>query len=303
MEKYDLIIIGAGPAGLTAGLYAGRYRLNTLILEKLYPGGRILATETIDNFPGFVGGISTQELMGNLQQQVKDLSVPIVLEEVRELDCNSKKVITENKTYETKAVIVATGTLPRKIGLPKEEELTGKGVSYCATCDAPIFRDKKVAVVGGGNAAVEEALYLTRFASQVYLIHRRNELRASAILQEKIKQNSKIKLVLESTVSRLDGSKHLQSITVKNKNSAEEQVIACEGIFVYVGSRPDTAFIKGSPEKDEQGFLVTDQEMKTSLEGIFACGDCRKKSLYQVINACGEGAVAADSAQRYLLNR
>lgn len=303
MEKYDLIIIGAGPAGLTAGLYAGRYRLNTLILEKLYPGGRILATETIDNFPGFIGGISTQELTGNIRQQVKDLSVPVVLEEVRELDCGSKKVITENKTYEARAVIIATGTLPRKLGLPQEDELTGKGVSYCATCDAPIFRDKKVAVVGGGNAAVEEALYLTRFASQVYLIHRRGELRASAILQEKIKQNSKIKLVLESTVSRLDGSLRLQSITVKNKNSAEEQAIACEGIFVYIGSRPDTAFIKGSLEKDEQGFLVTDQEMKTSLEGIFACGDCRRKSLYQVINACGEGAVAADSAQRYLLNR
>lgn len=303
MEKYDLIIIGAGPAGLTAGLYAGRYRLNTLILEKLYPGGRILSTETIDNFPGFIGGISTQELMGSIQQQVKDLSVPIVLEEVRELDCNSKKVITENKTYEARAVIIAMGTLPRKLGLPKEDELTGKGVSYCATCDAPIFRDKKVAVVGGGNAAVEEALYLTRFASQVYLIHRRNELRASAILQEKIKQSDKIKLVLESTVSRLDGSKRLQSITVKNKKSAEEQAIECEGIFVYIGSQPDTAFIKGSLEKDEQGFLVTDQEMKTSLEGIFACGDCRKKSLYQVINACGEGAVAADSVQRYLLNR
>ena len=300
---YDLVIIGAGPAGLTAGLYAGRYRLNTIILEKVYPGGRILMTETIENFPGFVGGVSTKDLMSRLEEQVKELGVSVELTEVLELDCKSKTVKCEHKTYQAKAVIIATGAKPRKLGVPGEDGLIGKGVSYCATCDGPLYKDKRVVVIGGGNAAIEEALYLTRFAKSVNVLHRRNELRASKILQEKLKENKKINLILSSTITEISGASRVESIKIKNAEKNQEKVLPCEGIFIYVGNEPNTAFIKNQFKTDEGGFLVTNEELSTSEEGIFACGDCRKKSLYQVITACSEGAIAADSAQRYLLNR
>lgn len=300
---YDLIIIGAGPAGLTAGLYAGRYRLNTIILEKVYPGGRILMTETIENFPGFVGGVSTRDLMSRLEEQVKELGIAIELAEVLELDCKSKTVNCEHKAYQANAVIIATGAKPRKLGVRGEDGLIGRGVSYCATCDGPLYKDKKVVVVGGGNAAIEEALYLTRFAKSVNVIHRRGELRASKILQEKLKENKKINLILSSTITEISGASRIESIKIKNVENNREQVFPCDGIFIYIGNEPNTTFVKNQLETDEQGFLITDQELETSKDGIFACGDCRSKSLYQVITACGEGAIAADSAQRYLLNK
>lgn len=300
---YDLVIIGAGPAGLTAGLYAGRYRLNTIILEKVYPGGRILMTETIENFPGFVGGVSTKDLMSRLEEQVKELGVAVELTEVLELNCKSKTVKCEHKTYQAKAVIIATGGSPRKLGVPGEDGLLGKGVSYCATCDGPLYKDKRVVVIGGGNAAIEEALYLTRFAKSVNVLHRRDELRATKILQEKLKENKKINLILNSTITEISGTSRVEAIKIKNKENNQEEVLPCDGIFIYVGNEPNIAFIKNQFKTDEGGFLVTNEELSTSEEGIFACGDCRKKSLYQVITACSEGAIAADSAQRYLLNR
>ncbi len=300
---YDLIIIGAGPAGLTAGLYAGRYRLNTLILEMLNPGGRILATETIENFPGFTGSVATKDLMSNLEKQVRDLGVEIELTEALELDTHSKVVRCENKSYQANTVIIATGAKPRKLQVPGEDRLTGRGVSYCATCDGPLYRDKEVVVVGGGNAAVEEALYLTRFAKSVNLIHRRDQLRATKILQEKIRANKKIALVLNSLVTEISGTNRVESVTVRDAVTQKEQTIACQGIFIYVGNVPNTAFIKAELESDEQGFIITNEELQASQQGIFACGDCRKKTLYQVITACAEGATAADSAQRYLLNQ
>lgn len=300
---YDLIIIGAGPAGLTAGLYAGRYRVNTLILEKLTPGGRILLTETIENFPGFAKGVATRDLMHALEEQVKELVVNIELEEVLELDSKSKTVKTETKIYKASSIIIAAGSKPRKLDVLGEDKLIGRGVSYCATCDGPLYKDKKAVVVGGGNAAAEEALYLTRFASSVSLVHRRNELRASKILQEKLRENKKINFILDNTVTEIMGDSRVESIKIINKETNQGRVLACDGVFIYIGSEPNTAFIKHTLKMDEQGFLITDENMMTSQEGIFACGDCRRKSLYQVINACGEGAVAADSAQRYLLNR
>lgn len=300
---YDLVIIGGGPAGLTAGLYAGRYRLNTIILEKLYPGGRILMTETIENFPGFVGGVSTRDLMSRLEEQAKELGVAVELTEALELDCKSKTVNCEHKAYQANTVIIATGASPRKLGVRGEDELIGRGVSYCATCDGPLYKDKKVVVVGGGNAAIEEALYLTRFAKSVNVIHRRGELRASKILQEKLKENKKINLILSSTITEISGASRIESIKIKNVENNREQVFPCDGIFIYIGNEPNTTFVKNQLETDEQGFLITNQELETSKDGIFACGDCRSKSLYQVITACGEGAIAADSAQRYLLNK
>ena len=205
---HDLIIIGAGPAGLTAALYAGRSRINTLILEKMVVGGRILMSENIENFPGFPKGISTHELIKRMEEQVRGLGVEILSEEVLELDNKLMAIKTDSKSYQVRSIIIATGAKPRRLGAPGEDKFTGRGVSYCATCDAPFFVDKSVAIVGGGNAVAEEALYLTRFAKSVTIIHRRQELRASAILQEKLKTNSKIHFLLNSVVAKWIGYHH-----------------------------------------------------------------------------------------------
>lgn len=297
---YDLIIIGAGPAGLTACLYAGRSRLKTLLLEKMVVGGRILLTETIENFPGFPGGISTQELIQRMQEQVKSLGIEIKSEEVSELDCQSKSVKTDEKTYPAKTIIIATGAVPRKLGVPGEDRLTGRGVSYCATCDGPLFKDKNVVVVGGGNAVAEEALYLSRFAKTVNIVHRRNDLRACAILQEELKKNKKINFILSNVVTELMGSTKMESLKIKDVNTGQEQIINCDGVFIYIGYDPDTGLVKNKLKLDGAGFIITDEAMATSQDGIFACGDCRKKSLYQVITACGDGAIAAESAYKYI---
>jgi len=297
---YDLIIIGAGPAGLTAALYAGRSRLKTLVLEKLGAGGRILLTETIENFPGFPEGIKTADLINRMQEQISRLRVKIELDEVLEVDCETKTIKTQNNEYPAEAVIIATGCHPRTLGVPGEKELTGRGVSYCATCDAPFYRNKHVVIVGGGNAMAEEALYLTRFANSVTIVHRRYELRASPILQEKLRGNKKIKFILGSTITEITGKKKVESLKIQDLSSRQERLMPCDGIFVYIGYLPDTTLLNKGLKLDESGFIITGEDMSTSAEGIFACGDCRKKTLYQVITACGDGAIAADSAYKYL---
>lgn len=302
-NSYDLIIIGAGPSGLTAALYAGRSRLNTLLLEKIGAGGRILLTETIENFPGFRGGVNTAELIQHMQEQVGDLGVKIALEEVIDIDCEAKTAKTASGTHSAGAIIIATGAQPRKLGVPGEKELTGRGVSYCATCDAPLYRDKKVVIVGGGNAMAEEAIYLTRFASSVTILHRRDELRASPILQEKLKENKKISFRLSSVVTGIAGASRVEGIRIKGLKDPREDTIQCDGIFIYIGYIPDTGFVKDKLKSDESGLIITGEDMSTSSEGVFACGDCRKKPLYQVITACGDGAIAADSAYKYLASR
>lgn len=303
LNVYDLIIIGAGPAGLTAALYAGRSRLKTLMLEKIGVGGRILLTEVIENFPGFAEGIKTLDLIKRMQEQVTNLGVNIALEEVSEIDCKLKTVKTSAATYSADAIIIATGAQPKKLGVPGEDRLTGKGVSYCATCDGPFYRDKHVVIVGGGNAMAEEALYLTRFAKSVNIIHRRGELRASPILQEKLRENKKINFILGSVITEISGKTMVEAVKIKDLNTSQEKAIPCEGIFVYIGYNPDTVFVKGKLNLDETGFIITAEDMSTACEGIFACGDCRKKSLYQVVTACGDGAIAADSAYKYLVTR
>lgn len=302
-NSYDLIIVGAGPAGLTAALYAGRSRLKTLILEKIGVGGRVLMTEVIENFPGFVNGISTLDLIKRMQEQVANLGAKVILEEVSEIDCQSKRVKTNAATYSADAIIIATGAHPRKLGIPGEEKLTGRGVSYCATCDGPLARDKNVVIVGGGDAMAEEALYLTRFARSVNIIHRRDELRASPILKERLRANKKINFTLSSLVVEITGSTKVEAIRIKDLNTSQEKVIPCESIFIYIGYTPDTAFLKDKLKLDGAGFIITAEDMSTSCEGIFACGDCRSKTLYQVITACAEGAVAADSAYKYLVRK
>lgn len=300
---YDLIIIGAGPAGLTAALYAGRSRLKTLVFEKMAVGGRILMTQIIENFPGFIGGITTEELIKRMEEQVKSLDIKIEPEEILDLDCKLKSVKTSSNTYAASAIIIATGARSRKLGVQGEDKLIGRGVSYCATCDGPLYKEKNVVVVGGGNAVAEEALYLTRFAKVVNIIHRRDDLRASAILQERLKANKKIIFILNSIITEIIGSAKVESIKIKDLNSAQERIITCDGVFIYIGNEPETGFVKHKLKLDAAGFIVTDDNLTTSEEGVFACGDCRKKSLYQAITACGDGAVAADSAYKYIVNK
>lgn len=300
---YDLIIIGGGPAGLTAAIYAGRSRLNTLLIEKLAVGGRILMSETIENYPGFPGGISTQELMGRMEAQVKELGVKIVNDEVSDLDCLKKTVKTANGAYEASAIIIASGARPRKLNVPGEEKYTGRGVSYCATCDGPFFKEKKVVIVGGGNAVAEEAIYLSRFAGSVSVIHRRRDLRAAPILQEKMQENKKINFILNSVVTQIKGSQKVEAVTIKDVLSGKEKDFDCDGVFIYIGYEPETLFLKGKLKMDESGLIITDENMAASVDGIFACGDCRKKGLYQVINACADGALAADSAYKFIATR
>ncbi len=300
---HDLIIIGAGPAGLTAALYAGRSRLDTILIEKMVPGGRILMSESIENYPGFPGGVSTVELIGRMEQQVRELDVKIQSDEVLDLDCAKKIITTSSATFAAQAVIIASGAHPRKLNVPGEKEYTGRGVSYCATCDAPFYKGKKVVLVGGGNAVAEEAIYLSRFASSVNIIHRRQDLRASAILQEKMQQDKKISFILSSLVTEVKGTKKVEAVKIKDLLTGQESDFCCDGVFIYIGYEPETLFLKGKLQVDEAGFIISDDSMATSVEGIFACGDCRKKSLYQVINACGDGAVAADSAYKFIANR
>ena len=300
MTELDLIIIGGGPAGLTAALYAGRSRLSTLLIEKMAVGGRILMSETIENYPGFPGGVSTHELMAKMQKQVKELEVKIISDEVTQIDCQKKSVKISSGDFAAKTIILASGAKPRKLNIPGEDKFTGRGVSYCATCDAPFFRDKKVVIIGGGNAVAEEAIYLSRFASSVTVIHRRQDLRATPILQEKMRENKKINFILSSVATQIKGAQKVESVVIKDLLTHKENDFNCDGVFVYIGYEPETIFLKSKLAMDEAGFIITDENMATSAEGVFACGDCRKKGLYQVINACADGAVAADSAYKFI---
>lgn len=303
---YDVVIIGAGPAGLTTALYAGRFRLNTLVLEKSSIGGQIILSSVIENFPGFPGGISTADLIDRIHQQIQQLGINVQTQEVLEISASSKlekpiySIITKDKSYQTKAVVIATGSQPKRLGVVGEDRLIGKGVSYCGICDGPLFRDKDIVVIGGGDKAIEETIFLTDFAKKVTVIHRRDQLRASGILQEKARSNPKINFILQSVVGEIIGKDKVEAIKIKNVSTGSISNLTCAGVFVFVGIKPNTDFVKEMLKLDELGFIITDQDLKTPIKGIFACGDCRKKTLYQVITACGDGAVAADSAHKYL---
>ena len=303
---YDLIIVGAGPAGLTAALYAGRYRLNTLVLEKMGVGGQIILSSTIENFPGFPGGISPAELMERMHQQIQELNISVELDEVLKLtsDLKSKhptyNIITASKSYQTKCVIIASGAQPKRLDVEGEVRLIGRGVSYCATCDGPLFRDKEIVVIGGGDRAIEEALFLTGYAKKITLIHRRGQLRASGILVEKANSNPKINFILESVVEGILGKDRVEGVKIKNVATNSETSLPCQGVFIFVGIKPNTESFKDILKLDELGFIITDQDLNTALSGVFACGDCRKKSLYQVVTACADGATAAALTHKYL---
>lgn len=304
---YDLIIIGAGPAGLTAAIYAGRFRLKALMLEKSSVGGQIILSATIENFPGFPGGIKTSELVEKMRKQVEEVKVDLDYDEVIELIVKKEEnrpiflIKTINKVYESKAVIIAVGAQPKRLGIEGEERLTGRGVSYCATCDGPLFQNKEVVVIGGGDKAIEEAIFLSTYAKKVILVHRRDKLRATAILQEKAFANPKIEFIFNTIAEKIIGEERTEEIELKNLQTQKNSRISCQGVFIFVGIQPQTSFLKRTLQINANDFIITDQLMQTSQPGIFACGDCREKSLYQVVSACAEGALACDSAFRYLL--
>ena len=296
---YDVIILGAGPAGLTAGIYAARGGLNAVIVENKAVGGQAALTAEIENYPGFES-VSGFELVSLMQAQCERLGVAFVYDNPVNvsLDGNIKSVETAySGVLEARAVIIATGAMPRTLGLPRESALMGGGVSYCATCDGAFFKGKAVAVVGGGNTAAEDALYLEKFASSVTLIHRRDALRADAILAKRIAEST-VKVAWDSVVTQLNGENKLSSVTLKNVKTGELSDLPVSGLFVAVGQTPATEGLRGV--ELDGGYIVTDEEMRTSLPGVFAAGDVRKKTLRQVVTATADGAIAAESAIKFL---
>jgi len=300
---YDAIIIGGGPAGLTAGIYLSRARMDTLLIEKALPGGQAILTEIIENYPGFPHGIAGPELMQKMEEQAVRFGLKIEYGEVEEVKIKEDKikiVRINNQEYKTLTIILASGAEASKLEVPGEEELRGRGVSYCATCDAPFFKHQKIVVVGGGDTAIEEALYLTKFVWEVTIIHRRDRLRATKILQERVFANKKINFTWDSVVTKVLGNEKVEGVLIQNKKTGEEKEIPCQGVFVFVGNVPNSKFLNELIKLDQKGYILTDDNMMTSQEGIYACGDVRKKILRQVITACGEGATAAFAAQKYI---
>ncbi len=303
---YDAVIIGGGPAGLTAGIYLSRARMSTLLIEKALPGGQAILTEIIENYPGFPHGIMGPELMQKMEEQSVGFGLKIEYGEVAEIKIkegkeNKVKIVKiNNQEYKTLAIILASGVEASKLEVPGEVELRGRGVSYCATCDAPFFKEQKIVVVGGGDTAIEEALYLTKFVRETTIIHRRDRLRATKILQERVFANKKINFAWDSVVTKILGNEKVEGVLVQNKKTGEEREISCQGIFVFVGNIPNSKFFNELIKLDKKGYILTDDNMMTSQEGIYACGDVRKKLLRQVVTACGEGATAAFAAQKYI---
>ena len=302
-KDWDIIIIGAGPAGLTAGIYASRARLKTLILEAGEPVCQLLTTERIENYPGLPDNTGGLELIENMRTQAVNFGAGIINDKVTKVSDDkgdSKLIYTSKKEYRTSAVIIAAGASPKKLNIPGENKLLGKGVSYCAVCDGSFFKDKKVVVVGGGDAAVEEALFLTRFCKEVTLIHRRDRLRAVKILQERVLANEKINISWNSVVKEIAGNDIVEQVVIEDVKTSQIKNIACDGIFISIGFSPNSDFLKDYIDLDKTGYILTDNDMQTSVKGIYACGDVRKKILRQAIVASGEGATAAFAAQRHI---
>jgi len=302
-ETYDLVIIGAGPAGLTASIYAQRARLDAVVLERLVPGGQILLSERIENYPGVPLPISPKRLMEKMQRQAENLGMKLEQVETKGIELDEEKKIIHtlsDKKYTTLAVIIATGTEPSKLGAEGETTFVGRGVSYCATCDAPFFKDREIMVVGGGNTALEETLHLVKFVSKVYLVHRRGMLRAEKILQERAFRNPKVEIIFRSVVTMIYGDSQVEGVNLKNLETGKIRKVPCSGVFISVGLKPNTEFIRGLIECDKKGFVKTRANLETNVPGIFACGDVRINLLKQVVVACGEGALAAASAEKYI---
>ncbi len=302
-EILDVIIIGGGPAGFTSGIYTSREKLNTLLLEKSMCGGLPAITDLIENYPGFPEGISGMELVSRFRRQAEKFGVNIrEYEGVQSIIPGDGviRVRTENGEYITRTVIIATGGLPRKINVPGETEYIGKGVSYCATCDGPFYRDAEIAVIGGGDAAIQEAIFLTKFARKVTVIHRRDKLRASPILQQRAFANEKIDFLWDSVPVEIAGEELVKSITVKNVKTGQFDALNVEGVFIFIGWNPNTGFVRDLLKLDEAGHIITDTYLRTNIEGIFAVGDVRSKKFRQIAEACGDATVGALAASEYI---
>lgn len=301
---YDLIILGSGPAGLSAAIYASRAQLNTIVIEKApMSGGQVINTYEVDNYPG-EKGISGFDLSMKFRQHCDQLGARFISGEVESLivEEDVKKVVLNNgDTHEAKAIIIATGAIWRKLGVPGEEELSGMGVSYCATCDGAFFRNKEVAVVGGGDVAVEDAIFLARLCKKVYVIHRRDSFRAAKVLSARLERLENVEIIWDSTVEEIHGKDMVESITIKNVKTSEERDIQLSGVFVAVGMIPNSESFKEVVKTDDRGYIIADETCKTSVPGVFAAGDIRTKALRQIITAAADGANAVTSVEQYFL--
>ena len=302
MKSHDVIIIGGGPAGLTCGLYCARADLDVVLLEVLAPGGQMALTELIENYPGFDDGIMGAELAVKMLEQAKRFGLKTETGNVTDvkIDGEYKIVTTDTETYRCKVIVIASGTNHRSIGIPGEETFYGKGVSHCATCDGPFYRGQEVTVVGGGDSAIQESLFLAKFASKVTVIHRRDELRAIKSLAEKALSTPNIEFVWNSHVIEIIGETGVDGIKIKNKLTQDESEIPCTGFFIFIGMLPNTDFFKDKSKTDDLGFLITDDNCETDVPGVFAIGDVRAKSLRQISTAVGDGATAAHNLEKYL---
>jgi thioredoxin reductase (NADPH) len=303
--KFDVVIIGAGPSGYTAGIYCSRAGYDTLILSGILPGGQLVNTTEVENYPGFEKGIMGPDLMIEMRKQTQRMGTTIVDDEAINVDFRNSpfKILTGSEEYEGRAVIIATGANPRKLGLEGEQTFAGKGVSYCATCDGPFFRNQELVVVGGGDSAIEEATFLTKFATKVHLVHRRNELRASKVMQERALHNEKIQFHWDSAVIDIKGDQKMQQAIIKNLKTNEETTLDVGGLFVAIGHEPNTKLFKNQIDLDGEGYIVLKNKTKTNIEGVFAAGDVHDRSYRQAITAAGFGCMAAIDVDKYLTEK
>src|SRR5574338_1592715 len=300
--KYDIIIIGAGSAGYTAGIYCSRARHDTLIISGILPGGQLMNTTDVENYPGFADGIMGPDLMITMRKQTERMGTTIIDDEVIDVDFRHKpfKILTASEEYECKAVIIATGASPRKIGIKGEQTFGGRGVSYCATCDGPFFRNQELVVVGGGDSAIEEATFLTKFASKIHLVHRKDQLRASKVMQERAFSNQKIQFHWNSEVSDITGEQKVQNVILNDTKTNQKTTLPVGGIFVAIGHEPNTKIFVDRVELDAQGYVVLKDHTKTNVEGVFAAGDVHDHKYRQAITAAGFGCMAAIDVDKYL---
>jgi len=303
--KYDVIIIGAGPAGYTAGIYCSRARHNTLLISGILPGGQLMNTTDVENYPGFEQGIMGPDLMLTMRKQTERMGTEILDDEVTSVDFknNPLKISTASNTFEANSVIVCTGANPRKIGLDGEQTFAGKGVSYCATCDGAFFKNQELIVVGGGDSAMEEATFLTKFASTVHIVHRRDEFRASKIMQERALANEKIKVHFNYTVENIQGDQKFQKVILKNVKNDEKVTLEAGGLFVAIGHEPNSKILQGQVELDANGYVVLKNNTETSIPGVFCAGDVHDHRYRQAVTAAGFGCMAAIDADKYLAER
>lgn len=301
-KKFDVIVIGSGPAGYTAAIYTARAKRDTLVISGILPGGLLMLTTEVENYPGFADGIFGPELMSIMRKQTEGMGATIVDDEVVNVDFKHKpfKILTSSEEYESEAVIICTGASPRKIGAKGEHEFGGKGVSYCATCDGPFFRNQDIVVTGGGDTAMEEAIFLTKFGKSIHVVHRRDKLRASKVMQERAFENQKIKFYWNKVVDEITGKDKVTQVIIRDVATNEKQILDAGAIFVAIGHEPNTKIFKGQVDLDEQGYIILKDHTKTSVDGVFAAGDVHDHRYRQAVTAAGFGCMAGIDVDKYL---